>query len=167
MKIQCNGNGKGVGMSLWCTTEHFIWAPTLFCWKPSLFFYLPWNDWIHIIKHRGGEIFNVILCSMFHLLYNALTYLLSHRKKLHYNPLAAAMQYILIPSPCSMNMKYIMKHNNINRQYWDLPIHQCSTRWCLGCSLEQILQRWIQIELHQFEFILAVSAPDCILSTIL
>lgn len=53
-------------------------------------------------------------------LQNILTYLLNHRKKLHYNLLAAAMQYIPIPSRCSMNMKYVMKHNNINRQYWEL-----------------------------------------------
>lgn len=82
-------------------------------------------------------------------LYNIVTYSLSHRLKLHYNLLAAAVQYMPIPSPCCMNMKYIMKHNT-NRQDWELPIHQCSARWCLGCSLEQILQRWIQTDVAQF-----------------
>lgn len=126
---------------------HFVLLKT-----QSGFFYLPWNDWIHIIKHRGGEVFRIFcrVCSTSVQCTNVLRYLLSHRKKLHYNLVAAAMQYVPIPSPCSMNMKYIMKHNNINRWYWELPIHQCPTRQYLGCSLEQILQRWIQTDVAQF-----------------
>lgn len=89
----------------------------------------------------GEEKFPVSSAGYVPCLYNVLTQLLSHRKKLHYNLVAPAMQYIPIPSPCPMNMKYIWKHNSINRQYWELPIHQCSTRQCLACSLGQILQR--------------------------
>lgn len=141
--------GRDVGMRLWCTTEHFIWAPTLFCWKPSQVFTFP-EITESTSSSTGEEKFSVSSVEYVPPLYNILTYLLSHRKKLPYNALAAAVQCIPIPSPCSMNMKCIMSHNNINRLYWELPIHQCSARCCLGCSLEKILQRWIQTDVAQF-----------------
>lgn len=97
----------------------------------------------------GEEKFSVSSVEYVPPLYNILPYILSHRKKLPYNLLAAAAQCIPIPSPCSMNTKCIMSHNT-NRQYWEPPIHQSSAGWCLGCSLEQRLQRWIQTDVAQF-----------------
>ena len=47
--------------------------------------------------------------------YKVFKYSLNHRKEWHYNLVASAMQYTLIPSSCSMNMKHIMKQNSINR----------------------------------------------------
>lgn len=80
----------------------------------------------------------------------ALKYSLSHIKEWHYNLVAAAMKYTLVPSPCPMNKKHIAKQNLIIRQYQELPIHQHASRPCLGCGLEQQLQWWNKTEISYF-----------------